>query len=118
MLAWLLALISFLLSLQGTAQPAETQQVGSTPVYEQLAVYDRSLDGYLAIGTPVTFTATQVQLWGDPAGTYAGVVTGYMLTSHANQDLDAGVATVDYVVSYTANGLQRTAAIPTSQVSR
>jgi hypothetical protein len=116
MLAILLFLFTMISGVQDAA-PIVVQVQQFLNTREQSAVYDHSLQGYYAIGTPVTFTATQLQLFGDPAGTYTGTVTGYMLTSYPNQPLSAGVATVDYVVSYSANGLQRVAGIPSGQVS-
>lgn len=97
---------------QGATQQS-ADEAANAPIREQRMVYDTSLAGYYAIGTPVVFTGTAEELWGDPAGSYSGQVIGYQLTSFANQSLSAGY-TVAYIIQYNTS---RVAVIPPERVS-
>lgn len=97
---------------QGATQES-ADAAADAPIREQRMVYDTSLAGYYAIGTNVVFTGTQEELWGDAAGSYAGRVIGYQLTSFANQPLSTGY-TVAYIIQYNTS---RIAVIPPERVS-
>jgi hypothetical protein len=97
---------------QGATQDS-ADTAANAPIYEQQMNYSTSMAGYYNIGTPVTFTGTAQELWGDAAGSYAGQVVGYQLTSYANQPLSAGY-TIAYIISYNGG---RTAVIPPDRVN-